>query len=57
VIRKLEKAVQSASATQQVKERLATAGGEEAFLDQAEFTQFLKTDAVRWERVVKAIKK
>lgn len=57
VIRKLEKAVQAATATAEVKERLATAGGEEAYLGQAEFNDFLKADAVRWEKVAKAIKK
>jgi len=57
VVRKLEAAVKAATSTQEVKERLANAGGEEAFLNQAEFTSFLKTDAQRWEQVVKVIKK
>lgn len=57
VIKKLEMAVQAATASQEVKERLANAGGEEAFLNQADFVKFLNTDTVRWERVAKAIKK
>lgn len=57
VVRRLEKAVQAATASQEVKDRLTSAGGEEAFLDQREFSKFLKADAVRWERVVKAIRK
>lgn len=57
VVRKLEAAVKAATSTQEVKERLANAGGEEAFLNQAEFTSFLKADAQRWEQVVKVIKK
>lgn len=57
VVRRLEKAVQAATASQEVKDRLTSSGGEEAFLDQGEFSKFLKADAVRWERVVKAIRK
>ena len=57
VIKKLEAAVKAATSTREVKDRLANAGGEEAFLNQAEFTTFLKADAQRWEQVVKAIKK
>ena len=57
VVRKLEAAVKAATSTLEVKERLANAGGEEAFLNQAEFTSFLKADAQRWEQVVKVIKK
>lgn len=57
VVKKLEAAVQAATSTQEVRERLANAGGEVAFLNQSEFTGFLKTDAQRWEKVVKLIKK
>lgn len=57
VIKKLEAAVLAATGTQEVKERLINTGGEEAFLNTAEFTSFLKTDALRWEKVAKAIKK
>ncbi len=57
IISKLEKAAQAATATPEVKERLVNAGGEEAFLNQADFTKFLKTDTARWERVVQIIKK
>lgn len=57
VIKKLEKAAQAAMAAPEVKERLVNAGGEEAFMNQADFNEFLKADATRWKRVVKAIKK
>lgn len=57
VIRRLEQAVKAATATQEVKERLANAGGEEAFLGTAEFSTFMATDGKRWSRVVAAMKK
>ena len=50
-------AMQAATNTREVKERLANSGGEEAFLNQTEFASFLKADAQRWEKVVKIIKK
>lgn len=56
VIRKLEAAMKAATATTEVKERLANAGGEEAFLGTADFTAFLQSDAQRWEKLVKLIK-
>lgn len=57
VIQRLEKAVRAATATPEVKERLVNAGGEEAYMGTAEFSDFLKADAVRWARVAKAIRK
>ena len=57
VIRKLEAAMKASAATNEVKERLVNAGGEEAYLGQADFVAFIKADAARWEKVVKIIKK
>ena len=57
VIKRLEAATQAATATNEVKERLVNSGGEAAFMNQADFGDFLKVDAVRWERAVKMIKK
>jgi tripartite-type tricarboxylate transporter receptor subunit TctC len=57
VIQKLEAAMRAAAATPEVKDGLFKAGGEEAFLGTAEFSAFLKSDAVRWEKLVKMIKK
>jgi tripartite-type tricarboxylate transporter receptor subunit TctC len=57
VIQKLEVAMRAATATPEVKAGLVSAGGEESFLGTADFTAFLKTDAVRWGKLVKMIKK
>lgn len=57
VIQKLEAAMRAATATPEFKSALVSAGGEEAFLGTAEFTAFTTTDAVRWEKLVKMIKK
>lgn len=57
VIATLERAMRTACATAEVKERLVSAGGEEAFLGTAEFTAFMKSDAERWEKLVQLIKK
>ncbi|WP_326536562.1 Bug family tripartite tricarboxylate transporter substrate binding protein [Pseudorhodoferax sp.] len=57
VIATLESAMRAATATQEVKERLVNAGGEEAFLGTADFTAFLRSDAERWEKLVRIIKK
>ena len=57
VIKRLEAAVAASTATAEVKERLVSAGGEEAYLGTADFIGFLKTDVEHWERIVKAIKK
>lgn len=57
VIRKLEAAMKAAAATTEVKERLTAAGGDEAFLGTSEFIAFLQSDAQRWEKLVRMIKK
>lgn len=57
IIATLEAAMRAATATAEVKERLVSAGGEEAFLGTADFKAFLKSDAERWEKLVKMIKK
>ena len=57
VIKRLEAAVAASTATAEVKERLVSAGGEEAYLGTADFIGFLKTDAEHWDRIVKSIKK
>ncbi len=57
IIKKLGAAMQAATATAEVKERLAIAGGEEAFLSPADFSSFLNADTARWTQVVKQIKK
>ncbi|MFC6283474.1 MULTISPECIES: Bug family tripartite tricarboxylate transporter substrate binding protein [Polaromonas] len=57
VIKRLEAAAQAATATNEVKERLVNAGGESAFMSQPDFGVFLKADTVRWESVVKVIKR
>lgn len=57
VLRKLETAMKAATATQEVRDRLSNAGGEEAFLGSSEFNAFLQSDAQRWEKLVKLIKK
>jgi len=57
VLKKLEAAVQAATRTAEVKEQLVNAGGEEAYLDTAEFTAFLKADSAQWEKIAKSIKK
>lgn len=55
VIRVLEKAMQEACATAEVKQRLVAAGGEEAFLGTAEFASFVAKDAQQWDKAVKSI--
>lgn len=57
VLQKIEAAMKAAAATSEVKERLSNAGGEEAFLGTREFSAFLQSDAQRWEKLVKMIKK
>ncbi len=57
VIKKLEAAVAASAATAEVKERLISAGGEEAYLGTADFAAFLKTDSEHWEKVAKSIRK
>ncbi len=56
VIQKLSAAVGAAAAAAEVQARLASAGGEAAYLSVTEFESFLRTDAERWQRFVKAFK-
>jgi tripartite-type tricarboxylate transporter receptor subunit TctC len=57
VIRVLEAAMQQACATNEVKQRLISAGGEEAFLGTRDFAAFLVRDTQQWTTVVKLIAK
>ncbi len=57
VVQRLSAAVGAAAATSEVQGRLATAGGEAAFLGTADFESFLRSDAERWQRFAKAFKK
>ena len=56
VIQRLSDAMKQACAMPVVKERFVAAGGEEAFLDNAAFKQFLVQDEVRWKKLVQKIK-
>ena len=47
LLARMEQAVRSAIATEEVRGRLAAAGGEEAFLGRAEFARFLDADRER----------
>lgn len=57
VIRTLANAMQQACATAEVKQRLISAGGEEAFLGTRDFVAFLDADAKGWAKVLKALPK
>lgn len=57
VLKKLEVAMQAASARAEVKERLMAAGGESSYLNIADFTAFLRTDTQMWERINKTLTK
>lgn len=57
VIQKLESAMKAATASSTVKERLAGAGGEEAFLGTRDFVAFLQADAQRMEKLLQTIRK
>jgi tripartite-type tricarboxylate transporter receptor subunit TctC len=57
VVRVLEAAMQQACATNEVKQRLIAAGGEEAFLGTRDFAAFLVKDTQQWTTVVKLIAK
>ena len=57
VIQRLEAAMRAATATPEVKSALVSAGGEESFLGTADFSAFITTDTMRWEKLVKIIKK
>lgn len=55
-IARLAAAMKAACSMQVVKERLASAGGEEAYLDTPAFRQFLAQDQVRWTKLVEKVK-
>ena len=57
VVQRLSAAVGAAAAAPEVQARLATAGGEAAFLGTADFESFLRSDTERWQRFAKALKK
>ena len=57
VLKKLETALAASTKAAEVRERLVSAGGEEAYLGTADFVAFLKTDAEQWEKIAKSIKK
>lgn len=57
VIRRIAAAVGAAANSQEVRDRLANAGGESAFLGTEEFIAFLKADSARAERYSKLVKK
>jgi tripartite-type tricarboxylate transporter receptor subunit TctC len=57
VIRVLEDAMRKSCATDDVKQRLMFAGGEEAFMGTREFTAFVANDARQWGEAVKLIAK
>ena len=57
VVQKLAAAVGAAAAAPEVQARLASAGGEAAFLGVADFESFLRSDTERWLRFAKAFRK
>lgn len=57
VIKKIEAAVRSATASEEVKTRLVTAGGESAYMGQEEFRAFMESDTERWKRLTALIKR
>lgn len=57
VVRKLEAGVQASLNKADVREKLATAGGEAAYLSTADFTQFMRNDLQMWERINRTLKK
>ncbi len=57
VIQRIAVATRSAASQPEVHARFAAAGGDAAFQDPAEFETFLRTEATRWERAVKSMKK
>lgn len=56
-LRRLEAAVQASLHKPEVRERLASAGGEHAFLGSAEFAQFLRSDQLMWERLNRTLRR
>ena len=57
VVQRISAAVGAAAGTPEVQARLASAGGEAAFLGVTDFESFLRTDTERWQRFAKAFKK
>ncbi|WP_028603429.1 Bug family tripartite tricarboxylate transporter substrate binding protein [Ottowia thiooxydans] len=57
VIRTLEAAMRQACAGADVKQRLVSAGGEEAFMGTQDFSAFISRDAQQWAKAVKVISK
>lgn len=57
VLKRIDDAVRAATRTDEVKTRLISAGGEEAYQGQAEFTEFIKADTERWKRITALTKR
>lgn len=57
VIKKLDEALKKAMAAPETPTRLIAAGGEAAYMNTADFAAFIQGDAVRWNKVAKAIRK
>ena len=57
IVERLSAAVGVAAAAPEVQGRLASAGGEAAYLGKTDFTAFLRADAERWERFARAFRK
>jgi tripartite-type tricarboxylate transporter receptor subunit TctC len=57
IVRRLAEATGAAAAQPEVRERLASAGGEAGFLAGAELAAFLREEQARWPRFVEAAKK
>lgn len=57
VVRKLDSAVHAATERADVRERLASAGGEAAYQGTQEFTEFLRADTQMWDRINRTLKK
>jgi tripartite-type tricarboxylate transporter receptor subunit TctC len=57
VLRRLTEAVAAAANSAEVKERLAGAGGEAAYLGGADFVSFMGEEQTRWSRFAQAMQK
>ena len=57
VLKRIDDAVRAATRTDEVKTRLISAGGEEAYQGQAEFAEFIKADTERWKRITALTKR
>lgn len=57
VLRKLETALKAAIQKQEAQTRLASAGGEAAFMGTDEFTRFIAADTQMWERINRTLRK